>query len=61
MICSNDLTSMSYWWRVYEKLIKRGMLIMDLWFVESYHVELERMNNGKRGSLTGLLRAMSYS
>jgi len=40
---------MGYWGRVDEKLIKHGMLIMDLGFVENYNVELGRMNNGKKG------------
>jgi hypothetical protein len=40
---------MSYWKRVDERLIKRGMLIMDLDFVRGYRDELIRMNRGKRG------------
>jgi hypothetical protein len=39
----------SYWKRVDERLIKRGMLIMDLDFVRSYRDELVRMNRRKRG------------
>jgi hypothetical protein len=33
---------MSYWKRVDERLIKRGMLIMDLDFVRSYRDEYQR-------------------
>jgi hypothetical protein len=40
---------MSYWKRVDERLIKRGMLIMDLDFVGNYRDELVRMNRRKRG------------
>jgi hypothetical protein len=40
---------MSYWKRVDERLIKRGMLIMDLDFVRGYRDELVRMNRRKRG------------
>jgi hypothetical protein len=40
---------MSYWERVDERLIKRGMLIMDLDFVRGYRDELVRMNWRKRG------------
>jgi hypothetical protein len=40
---------MSYWKRVDERLIKRGMLIMDLDFVRGYRDELIRMNRRKRG------------
>jgi hypothetical protein len=40
---------MSYWKRVDERLIKRGMLIMDLDFVRGYRDELVRMNWRKRG------------
>jgi hypothetical protein len=40
---------MSYWKRVDERLIKRGMLIMDLDFVGNYRDELVRMNRKKRG------------
>jgi hypothetical protein len=40
---------MSYWKRVDERLIKRGMLIMDLDFVGNYRDELVRMNWKKRG------------
>jgi hypothetical protein len=40
---------MSYWERVDERLIKRGMLIMDLDFVRGYRDELIRMNRRKRG------------
>jgi hypothetical protein len=40
---------MSYWKRVDERLIKRGMLIMDLDFVMGYRDELIRMNRRKRG------------
>jgi hypothetical protein len=40
---------MSYWKRVDERLIKRGMLIMDLDFVGNYRDELIRMNRRKRG------------
>jgi hypothetical protein len=40
---------MSYWERVDERLIKRGMLIMDLDFVRGYRDELVRMNRRKRG------------
>jgi hypothetical protein len=40
---------MSYWKRVDEGLIKRGMLIMDLDFVRGYRDELIRMNRRKRG------------
>jgi hypothetical protein len=40
---------MSYWKRVDEGLIKRGMLIMDLDFVGNYRDELVRMNWKKRG------------
>jgi hypothetical protein len=40
---------MSYWERVDEGLIKRGMLIMDLDFVGNYRDELVRMNWRKRG------------
>jgi hypothetical protein len=44
---------MSYWMRVDERLIKRGMLIMDLDFVRGYRDELVRMNWKKRGRPTG--------
>jgi hypothetical protein len=45
---------MSYWKRVGERLIKRGMLIMDLDFVRGYRDELVRMKIGGRGGgLTG--------
>jgi hypothetical protein len=40
---------MSYWKRVDERLIKRGMLILDLDFVGNYRDELIRMNRRKRG------------
>jgi hypothetical protein len=40
---------MSYWERVDERPIKRGMLIMDLDFVGNYRDELVRMNWKKRG------------
>ena len=40
---------MSYWERVGERPIKRGMLIMDLDFVGNYRDELVRMNWKKRG------------
>jgi IS5 family transposase len=40
---------MSYWERVDERLIKRGMLIMDLDFVRGCRDELVRMNRRKRG------------
>jgi hypothetical protein len=40
---------MSYWKRVDERLIKRGMLIMDLDFLRNYRDELIRMNRKKRG------------
>jgi hypothetical protein len=40
---------MSYWKRVGERLIKRGMLIMDLDFLRGYRDELVRMNRRKRG------------
>jgi hypothetical protein len=40
---------MSYWKRVGERPIKRGMLIMDLDFVGNYRDELVRMNRKKRG------------
>jgi hypothetical protein len=40
---------MSYWERVDERLIKRGMLIMGLDFVRGYRDELVRMNRKKRG------------
>jgi hypothetical protein len=40
---------MSYWERVDERLIKRGMLIMDLDFVGNCRDELVRMNRRKRG------------
>jgi hypothetical protein len=40
---------MSYWKRVDERLIKRGMLIMDLNFLRNYRDELVRMNRKKRG------------
>jgi hypothetical protein len=40
---------MSYWERVDERLIKRGMLIMDLDFVRGYRDELVRMNRRKGG------------
>jgi hypothetical protein len=40
---------MSCWERVDERLIKRGMLIMDLDFVRGYRDELVRMNWRKRG------------
>jgi hypothetical protein len=40
---------MSYWKRVDERLIKRGMLIMDLDFLRNYQDELIRMNRKKRG------------
>jgi hypothetical protein len=40
---------MSYWERVDERPIKRGMLIMDLDFVGNYRGELVRMNWKKRG------------
>ena len=39
---------MSYWERVDEGLIKRGMLIMDLDFVRGYRDELVRMNRRKK-------------
>jgi hypothetical protein len=38
---------MSYWKRVDERLIKRGMLIMDLDFMRNYQDELIRMNSKK--------------
>jgi hypothetical protein len=44
---------MSYWKRVDERLIERGMLIMDLNFLRNYRDELIRMKRKKRGSLTG--------
>jgi ABC-type enterochelin transport system ATPase subunit len=46
---------MSYWERVDERLIERGMLIliMDLNFLRNYRDELIRMKRKKRGSLTG--------
>jgi hypothetical protein len=44
---------MSYWKRVDERLIKRGMLIMDLDFVRGYRDELVRMTGGRGGGLTG--------
>jgi len=53
---------MSYWKRVDERLIKRGMLIMDLNFLRNYRDELIRMNRKKRGrpyriaEVTGSLR-----
>jgi hypothetical protein len=40
---------MSYWKRVGERLIKRGMLIMDLDFLRGYRDELVRINRRKRG------------
>jgi hypothetical protein len=40
---------MSYWKRVDERFIKRGMLIMDLDFLRNYQDELIRMNRKKRG------------
>jgi hypothetical protein len=40
---------MSYWKRVGERLIKHGMLIMDLDFLRGYRDELVRMNRRKRG------------
>jgi hypothetical protein len=40
---------MSYWKRVGERLIKRGMLIMDLDFLRGYRDELVRMSRRKRG------------
>jgi hypothetical protein len=40
---------MSYWERVDERLIKRGMLIMDLNFLRNYRDELIRMDWKKRG------------
>jgi hypothetical protein len=40
---------MSYWKRVDERLIERGMLIINLDFVRSYRDELIRMNREKRG------------
>jgi hypothetical protein len=40
---------MSYWKRVDERLIKRGMLIMDLDFLRNYQDELIGMNRKKRG------------
>jgi hypothetical protein len=40
---------MSYWKRVGERLIKRGMLIMDLDFLRGYRDELIRMNRRKKG------------
>jgi hypothetical protein len=40
---------MSYWKRVDERLIKRGMIIMDLEFVMGYRDEPVRMNWKKRG------------
>jgi hypothetical protein len=40
---------MSYWKRVDERLIKSGMLIMDLNFLRNYRDEPIRMNRKKRG------------
>jgi hypothetical protein len=40
---------MSCWKRVGERLIKRGMLTMDLDFLRGYRDELVRMNRRKRG------------
>ena len=40
---------MSYWRRVDERLIERGMLIMDLNFLRNYRDELIGMNRKKRG------------
>jgi len=40
---------MSYWKRVGERLIKRGMLIMDLDFLRGYRNEFIRINMRKRG------------
>ena len=40
---------MSYWKRVDERFIKRGMLIMDLDFLRNYQDELIRMNRKKSG------------
>jgi hypothetical protein len=40
---------MSYWERVDERPIKRGMLITDLDFVGNYRDELVRMDWKKRG------------
>jgi hypothetical protein len=40
---------MSYCKRVDERLIERGMLIMDLNFLRNYRDKLIRMNRKKRG------------
>jgi hypothetical protein len=40
---------MSYWKRVDERLIERGMLIMDLNFLRNYRDKLIEMNRKKRG------------
>jgi len=40
---------MSYWKRVDERLIERGMLIMDLNFLRNYRDKLIGMNRKKRG------------
>jgi hypothetical protein len=48
---------MSYWKRVDERLIKRGMLIMDLDFVGNYRDELVRELVSK---LFKLLLSMVY-
>jgi hypothetical protein len=47
--CLHSSPMMSYWERVDERPIKRGMLIMDLDFVRGYRDELVRMNWRKRG------------
>ena len=49
MPCLHSSPMMSYWKRVDERLIKRGMLIMDLDFVRGCRDELVRMNRRKRG------------
>ncbi|GBC70513.1 hypothetical protein HRbin02_00281 [Candidatus Calditenuaceae archaeon HR02] len=39
----------SCWKRVDDRLIRRGILILDLKFVRSYADELRDMNDGRRG------------
>ncbi len=39
----------SYWGRVDERLIRRGILILDLGFIRLYPDEIRENNDGKRG------------
>ena len=54
-------TYMVNWSSYNESLVRRGEVILDLDVIDSWHSELKRMNNGKKGAHSMTIQIHLYN